>query len=163
MIWKPRRKNSYAVFSFKTRIVTSLLLAILFILGFWITLPYGAGAVILYLALWILSYVVIFAGTCRYCVYYGKSCPVPLEGGCVPYFFKYGGEKFGFLSLLWASVSYLLRVALPGLIIFKDGLWLIGGFYLFFFVLFWAVHFLFSGCPNCINKRCPLNPDYGRS
>jgi hypothetical protein len=32
--------------------------------------------------LWVASYPLIHATTCRNCVYHGKQCPVPLEGGC---------------------------------------------------------------------------------
>jgi hypothetical protein len=29
------------------------------------------------------------------------------------------------------------------------------------FILFWVFHLLLSGCPNCINYACPLNPGKG--
>ena len=52
-----------------------------------------------YLALWGLSYPVIYAGACRYCAYYGKACPIPLEGSCVHYFFKKSFGPFFFLIM----------------------------------------------------------------
>jgi hypothetical protein len=35
----------------------------------------------------------------------------------------------------------------------------IGGFYFFILTIFWIVHLRFTGCPNCINYQCPLNPE----
>lgn len=161
-MWKTKRKGRLANFDLRTRIVSSLILLALFGDGIVISSRHGVSVIGIYLALWILSYIVIFAGTCRYCVYYGKSCPVPLEGGCVHYLFEYGGEKFGLGALFWASVAYVLRICVPILIIVNDELWLAGGLYMALFVAFWMVHLLVTGCPNCLNRSCILNPDFNR-
>lgn len=68
--------------------------------------------------------------------------------------------RFGFPSLLWATVAYALRGLLPVFIVVRDGLVAIGLGYAGALALFWLVHLFFSGCPNCINTCCPLNTDY---
>jgi hypothetical protein len=160
-VLKAKRKNRYATFPSGVNRWTSLLLLILFIIGFIVSLSLGATGVIAYLGLWATSYLVIYAGTCRNCVYYGRKCSVPLEGSCVHLFFKKGKNKFGYSSLFWAALSYVMRIILPAALIFHNRLFVTGAVYFSIFVLFWIVHLRITGCPNCINNRCPLNPDYG--
>ncbi|WDP85798.1 MAG: hypothetical protein HUN05_12205 [Desulfobacter sp.] len=113
-----------------------------------------------YLLFWFLSYGVIYAGTCKNCIYYGKSCPIPLEGSCVQHFFRPGRAGFGIQSLLWAVIAYVIRFCLPIFIIIRDQMIITGMGYLGILTLFWIIHLGFTGCPNCINDQCPLNFDY---
>jgi hypothetical protein len=158
---KTKRKNRYTTFPSGANRWTSLLLLVLFIIGFIVSLRLGAAGTISYLGLWAISYIVIYIGTCRNCVYYGRKCSVPLEGSCVHLFFKKGKNKFGYSSLFWAALSYVMRIFLPTALIVHHRLFVTGAVYFSIFVLFWIVHLRITGCPNCINYRCPLNPDYG--
>jgi hypothetical protein len=155
---RPARRNKLPEFNTRTNFLSALALAVLFILGFFISLKFKTAGIIFYIASWILSYIILFAGTCRNCVYYGKRCPVPLEGSCVSYFFDKKEEKFGFMSLIWAGAAYSVRVAVPVYIIFRFHLVMFGITYFSAFALFWIIHLRYSGCPNCINIQCPLNP-----
>ena len=156
---RPARRNKLAEFSLRVNFFSALALAVLFILGFFISLRIETAGIILYIASWILSYIILFAGTCRNCVYYGKKCPIPLEGSCVSYFFKKGENKFGYISLLWATIAYIFRVCIPVYIIFTEQMVSFGAFYFFTLAMFWIVHLRFTGCPNCVNYQCPLNPE----
>lgn len=151
------RKNHLSEFSLKIKLPTALLLALLFCLGFWISLEMRWMGAPLYLLLWIGSYGVIYAGACRDCVYYGKSCPIPMEGSCVHRFFSPRRGRFGVASLLWATFAYVMRVFLPLLIVVRKRLVVIGLAYVGVLTLFWIVHLYLTGCPNCVNFRCPLN------
>ncbi|BBO76339.1 hypothetical protein DSCW_37560 [Desulfosarcina widdelii] len=111
----------------------------------------------LYLLLWLGSYGVIYAGACRDWVYYDKSCPIPLEGGCVHRFFRSGSGRFGVASLLWATFAYVMRVFLPLFIVVRERLVAIGLAHIGVLALFWIVHLYLAACPNCVNFRCPLN------
>jgi hypothetical protein len=154
------RKNSYTSFSSRTNTPVFLLLVLFFFLGFFISLRFSVPGVVVYLGLWLVSYIVIYAGTCRNCVYYGRRCPIPLEGSCVHHFLKKGEKPFGRSALFGAMVAYLLRILVPSFIIFySQWLWL-GIAYFGIFVLFWVIHLRVTGCPNCVNIDCPLNPDY---
>lgn len=159
---RAKRKDNYPSFPFTANIWTAVLLMLLFCLGFLISLRWNAMGAATYMVLWGLSYVIIYAGTCRNCVYYGKRCPIPLEGSCVHRFFERGRNRFGYLSIVWAALAYAFRILVPLFIIINDR-WLIGGIaYFGLLALFWANHLGFAGCPNCINTDCPLNPDYTR-
>ena len=157
---RPRRKARLNRFSFKDNYLTGILLAGLFACGLFISFAYGWPGLVVYIALWALSYGIIYAGTCRHCAYYGEKCPIPLEGSCVHHFFEKKTEGFGFMPLFWATLVYGLRVALPVYIIFEQAMINMGMVYAAIFLAFWVVHLRFSGCPNCINTECPLNPDY---
>ena len=100
------------------------------------------------------------AGTCRYCIYYGKKCPIPLEGSCVHKFFEKKKKSFGYMQLVWATVTYGFRVFLPVIFIFRYEMTGWGISYFSLLTVFWIIHLRFTGCPNCINVQCPLNPDY---
>ncbi len=136
-----------------------LLLLALFVIGLVLAKHLGVIGVIGYLLLWVLSYVVIYAGACRYCVYYGKRCPVPLEGSLVNKLFKKSARKFNFNCLAWAGFGYLLRIAIPAWVIVVHGRFVEGVIYLAVFSGFWLAHGLISGCPHCANTACILNPD----
>lgn len=159
-MFKARRKDRYTTFPPKANSLTGFLLGIFFFLGFLISLRFRARGAAAYLGSWALSYIVIYSGTCRNCVYYGKPCPIPLEGSCVHYFLKRGESAFGYSSLFWATVTYLLRILVPSFIIFRYRRLGFGIAYFVVFLLFWAIHLWVSGCPNCINTSCLLNPDY---
>jgi len=155
---RPGRKQHIKRFSISHNPITVILLGLLFLIGLAIAWQHSLGAALAYLGLWAVSYPVIYAGTCRYCAYYGNKCPIPLEGSCVHYFFEKKNPPFGLSQLLWATIAYALRVILPVIFIFKYEM--TGWGIAFFAVLggFWVVHLRFSGCPNCINTQCPLNP-----
>jgi hypothetical protein len=159
MIIRPERKAWIQAFTFRRNRATALLLAALFLMGLTIAWRgmnlWGVAA---YFLLWVASYGVIFAGACRYCAYYGKNCPIPLEGGLVHRFFVKKDTGFGFAQLAWATLAYGLRVAVPVLIIIREGLYGWGAAYAGILVLFWIIHLRYIGCPNCINTACPLNP-----
>lgn len=154
------RENHFSEFPLYANVPTRLLLALLFFLGGWISLGMGVSGLIGYLLLWIASYGVIYAGTCRHCAYYGRTCPIPLEGSCVHHFFGRGHGRFGFPGLMWAVAAYALRVFLPLFIVVRDGRVATGLGYAGVLALFWIVHLFVSGCPNCVNARCPLNRNY---
>lgn len=156
---RAKRKARLNRFSPKDNFLTVLLLLGLFTYGLFISFAYGWTGIAGYLALWALSYPVIYAGACRYCAYYGESCPIPLEGGWVHRFFKKKQEGFGLTALVWATLSYGLRVILPVVIIIDHDLYRVGIIYVGLFIVFWIIHLRFCGCPNCINTECPLNPD----
>lgn len=157
---RPQRKARLDRFSFKDNYLTVLLLLGLFAGGLMISFAYRWLGVLLYMALWAISYAVIYAGTCRHCAYCGEKCPIPLEGSCVHWFFEKKQEGFGYMPLFWATLVYGLRVVLPVIVIIEQAMLGAGIFYLGLLIAFWIVHLRFSGCPNCINTDCPLNPDY---
>jgi len=159
-MFRPKRKEKLSEFSGGKNYPAVLLLSAFFICGLLISYKYRLTGIALYFGLWILSYFTIYAGACRYCVYYGKKCPVPLEGSCVHRFFDKKETGSGIYQFFWAAVAYVLRVLLPVVIIFHETLYVPGIIYAGLFIVFWIVHILFTGCPNCINNRCPLNPDY---
>jgi|GEM_PF-83856 len=141
---------------------TVLLLAALFACGLAVSLHAGAVAALTYLLLWGVSYGVIFAGTCRYCAYYGKKCPIPLEGSCVDRLFTKKAGRFGYRQLLWATAAYGLRLLVPVWVILQYRMIGWGIAYAGLLAGFWIIHLRVTGCPNCINTACPLNPDAGR-
>jgi hypothetical protein len=157
---RPIRKQKVFEFSAKNNLFSALLLVALFLIGLPISFYDGLRGFAAYLALWAVSYFIIFAGACRYCVYYGKKCPIPMEGSCVHRFFEKKDSGFGWIQLIWATVVYLLRILVPAVIIIHDELLIWGLLYVTVLSLFWIVHLRFTGCPNCININCPLNPDY---
>jgi len=157
---KASRNQRLAEFSSGQARPTALLLGLVFGCGLIIAWMHSLFAVSAYGGLWALSYFVIYAGACRTCVYYGKKCPIPLEGSCVNNFFEKKAQPFGFLQLFWATVAYGLRVILPLVLIFRYEMIGWGIAYFSLLALFWIIHLRFTGCPNCINAQCPLNPDH---
>lgn len=155
---RPDRKSRQSVFTPAINWPTLLLTGALFGAGLVISAHPGWVAAGVYLVLWGLSYPLIYAGACRYCAYYGKACPIPLEGSGVRFFFKKSDKPFGFSALVWATAAYGLRVAVPLAVVFKDGLVAAGAIYLGVLTAFWVVHLRIVGCPNCVNTACPLNP-----
>jgi hypothetical protein len=155
-----RRRNHYTEYPTQSNRKSMILLTAFFMFGLLISARRAILGMVTYLGLWILSYPVIYAGTCRSCPYYGKRCPVPLEGSCVQHFVRRGNGSFGYPELFWASVTYLLRMLMPLHIIKSDRLITLGSVYLTITGAFWVNHFLVEGCPNCINTACPFNPDY---
>jgi hypothetical protein len=156
---RPERKERLTDFHMKNNFLTISLLIALFFSGFMISLKLKIPGTVFYILLWIMSYLILFAGACKNCVYYGKKCPVPLEGSCVHYFFKKGEEEFGYGALFWATIAYVLRICIPVYIIFTQQLLIPGVIYFGILSVFWIIHLRFTGCPNCINYQCPLNPD----
>lgn len=157
---KAHRKQKINDFSIDKNLAAIILLAMLFLVGLGIAGKYGFAGAAAYLALWGISYPIIYAGTCRYCVYYGKKCPIPLEGSCVSRFFGKKDSGFGWIQLLWATFVYLLRIFVPAVIIIHDSMFVWGLAYAGVLILFWIVHLRMTGCPNCVNTECPLNPDH---
>ncbi len=138
----------------------ALLLAGVFVIGLYLAFFTGFLGIIAYFLLWIASYPVIYAGTCRYCAYYGNKCPVPLEGACVHHFFSRSHKTFGYMQLFWALVAYALRISVPVIAVFLHAAYLPGLAFALVLAAFWIVHLRVTGCPNCVNTSCPLN---GRS
>jgi hypothetical protein len=161
-ILRPKRKDRLSSFRIETNFLTGFLLAALFLTGCMISLRLDLPGLLSYVLLWALSYFVLFAGACKHCVYYGSTCPVPLEGSCVHYFFQPGKDRFGYGALFWATIAYVLRVCIPVYLIFSHKLIVIGAVYLSILSAFWIAHLRFTGCPNCINYQCPLNPEQER-
>ena len=159
-----KRKTILDKYSLQDNFLGTTLFLTYFLLGLYLAaqLPLAVAGVIAYLVLWILSYIVIHAGACRRCVYYGKQCPVPLEGSLVNKFFAPSDKKFNVDCLVWASLTYILRVALPLATIVYLELWLIGLVWLMAFGAFWILHLFVTGCPRCGNTRCIMNPDFKR-
>jgi hypothetical protein len=157
---RPKRKQHISQFSLSDNYLSVILLGMVFMCGLFIVWTHSLLPVAAYLGLWAFSYIIIYTGTCRYCIYYGKKCPIPFEGSCVPKFFKKKDKPFGYLHLLWAATAYGFRVVLPVFFIFKYTMTGWGIAYFSLLTLFWIIHLRFTGCPNCINTQCPLNPDY---
>lgn len=157
---KFRRKHFIQEFSTPTILKTVILLTMVFLLGLAISVKRGISGVVAYLLLWGFSYPVLYLGACRHCVYYGKRCPVPLEGSCVHHVVAKGTGNFGYTALFWASMAYLLRFMLPARIIVTERLVTQGAAYFGIVSAFWVNHLLVEACPNCINTACPLNPDH---
>jgi hypothetical protein len=115
-----KRKNRLSEFTIKEYGINGILLAILFLLGLFLSWKLSWLAGLLYLVFWAASYAALYAMTCRNCTNYGKSCPVPLEGCCVQRFFG-RGEKFGFMAGAGAVSAYFLRVCIPYVAISQMG------------------------------------------
>ena len=158
-ILRPKRKHRLSSFNLKDNFLSVCLLTALFLAGSVISLRLDLPGLLSYVLLWGLSYLILFAGACKNCVYYGKTCPVPLEGSCVHYFFKPGNATFGYGALFWATIAYVLRVCIPVYLIFSHKLITYGAVYFSILSAFWIIHLRFTGCPNCINYQCPLNPE----
>jgi len=154
------RKSRLTEFSTMANRNTPGILTTLFLFGMVISARRKISGFAAYLLTWLLSYPLIYAGTCRYCPYYGKRCPIPLEGGCVSAFVARGAGAFGYARLFWAGMAYVLRMSVPAAIIFRDRLRVLGSAYVGVIAAFWTNHLLIEGCPNCINSACPLNPDH---
>ncbi len=155
---KPKRKNHVAEFTPAQRLVPTILLVLLFALGLVILIEREIWYLASYALLWIGSYPVIYAGTCRYCANYGKPCPVVLEGGMVHRFFNRSDKPFGMMQLAWASFAYVMRIAVPVIVIVQDRLWTWGIVFGVIFIGFWILHFRVTACPNCVNYSCMMNP-----
>ena len=154
-----KRKRRLSEFTIKEYGINGILIAVLFLFGLYITLEISLIATFLYLLAWVTSYFVLYALTCRNCTNYGKICPVPLEGSCVNRFFS-RGNKFGLLAGAGAVLACFLRVCIPYAAIFQSGSILYFILYTGVLVLFFYVLLYHTGCPNCTNDQCPLNPDF---
>lgn len=154
-----KRKSRLSEFTIKEYGINGVLIAILFLFGLFLSWKLSAFAMLLYLVLWAASYFVLYAMTCRNCTNYGKTCPVPLEGSCVQRFFS-RGENFGLLAGAGAVLAYFLRVCIPYVAIFHSGSILYFFFYTGVFAFFFYALLYHTGCPNCTNVQCPLNPDF---
>jgi hypothetical protein len=132
---------------------------LLFLFGLYLSWKLSMFALLLYSLLWVASYFLIHSTTCRNCAYYGKHCPVPFEGSCSHLTFN-RGKTFGLFSLIGASLTYFLRICIPYVAIFQSGSTFYFILYTGVFALFLFVLFFHTGCPNCINIQCPLNPDF---
>lgn len=157
---RPKRNQQIRQFSFSNNYPSLILLGLVFACGLAITWINSLLAAAAYLGLWGFSYLVIYAGTCRYCVYYGKNCPIPFEGSCVDKFIPKSETPFDYIQLFWAAAAYGFRIILPVILIFKYQMTGWGIIYFSLLTLFWIIHLRFTGCPNCINTQCPLNPDH---
>lgn len=153
-----KRTGRISVFGWKDNIIEVIALFGLFGVGLHISSRYHPILLIVYLTLWVSSYFILYIGTCRYCAYYGKSCPVPLEGSLVCRVVKKSDKPFTFTALFYATIAYLLRVGVPLFVIVYKRLLIEGIIFVVLFILFWAFHLMYSACPNCINYDCPLNP-----
>lgn len=158
-MFKAPRKHGYPEFPAQER-RTPVFLGMLFGCGLALSGKQRRGGIAAYLLLWALSYAVIYTGTCRNCVYYGVRCPIPLEGSVVHRFCAKGSGRYGYASLFWASVAYVLRVMLPIGIMLRHRMIRTGTLYSGLLGAFWINHLFIEGCPHCINTACPLNPDH---
>ena len=155
-----KRKARLTEFTIRQYGVNGAIMAALFVFGLYLSASLSTFALLLYVLLWVASFVLIHATTCRHCAYYGKQCPVPLEGSCSHLLFE-RGSNFGVMAGLGGLLAYVLRVCIPYVAIFHMGsLWIFvlytGLIAIFFYVLLYH-----TGCPNCISTKCPMNPDYG--
>lgn len=154
-----KRKRKLSEFTIKEYGLNGVLMAILFLFGLVLSEKLSTFAIFLYVLLWVASYFVIHATTCRNCVYHGKQCPVPLEGSCSHLTFD-RGNNFGIVAGVGGLVSYFLRVCIPYVAIFQSGSILYFLSYTGIIAVFFYILFYHTGCPNCINTKCPLNPDF---
>lgn len=155
-----KRRKKLSTFTIKEYGVNAAIMAALFLFGLFLSWELSTFAGLLYLLLWVASYIIIHATTCRHCVYYGRPCPIPLEGSCSHLLFD-RGNNFGILAGLGGLLAYFLRICIPYAAIIESG----SGFYFILYtsvlVLFLYVLFYHTGCPNCIQTKCPMNPDFG--
>ena len=79
---RAKRKAKLSEFTIKEYGINGGLMAILFLFGLFLSWKLSTFAGLLYVLLWVASYFIIHATTCRNCVYHGKQCPVPFEGSC---------------------------------------------------------------------------------
>ena len=154
-----KRKNKLTEFTVREYGINAVLMAILFLLGLYLSWKLSIFAGGTYVLLWVASYFLIHATTCRNCVYHGKHCPVPLEGGCSQITFE-RGNHFGILAGLGGLLAYFLRVCIPYVAIIQSGSVVYFISYSGVIVLFFYVLLYHTGCPNCIQTKCPLNPDF---
>lgn len=154
------RKQRLSEFTIREYGLNGAFVAILFLFGLFLSWKLSAFAGMLHLLLWLLSYPVIHATLCRNCVYHGKPCPVPLEGSCSHLAFD-KGHDFGILAGIGGLVAYFMRVCIPYAAIFQMGAVL--HFVLYTGIIAGLLYVLLyhTGCPNCLNRQCPFNPDYG--
>src|SRR5210317_1536146 len=94
---RAKRKAKLSEFTIKEYGINGGLMAILFLFGLFLSWKLSTFAGLLYVLLWVASFPLIHATTCRNCVYYGKQCPVPLEGGCSHLMFE-RGNNFGIFA-----------------------------------------------------------------
>ena len=153
-----KRNEHLSEFCIRNNPVALTALTGLFFTGAYLTMMLAPLLLLAYAGLWVLSYMVLYFGTCRYCAYYGKSCPVPLEGSLVNRVVKRSTKPFGWMAIGYAFFAYMLRIAVPVAAIVKRQLYIEGAIFGVFFLAFWIAHLLVSGCPNCVNYGCPLNP-----
>ena len=153
-----KRKNKLSEFTIKEYGINAVLMSILFLFGLYLSWKLSTFAGLLYLLLWVASYFVIHATACRNCAYHGKQCPVPFEGSCSHLVFE-RGNNFGLHAVLGALVAFFLRVCIPFVAMFRIGSIVFPIIYIGIFAFFFYVLFYHTGCPNCINTKCPMNPD----
>jgi hypothetical protein len=159
---KPKRKAKLSEFTIREYGINGGLMAILFLFGLFLSWKLSTFAVFLYLLLWVVSYPLIHATTCRNCVYHGKQCPVPLEGGCSHLTFDQG-NNFGLFAGVGGFLAYFLRVCIPYVAIIQAGSVVYFALYTGVILLFFYVLLYHTGCPNCIQTKCPMNPDFNAS
>jgi hypothetical protein len=153
-----KRKNRLAEFTLKECGINAVLMLILFLFGLYLSWKLSTFAGMLYVLLWLASYPIIHSTACRHCVYHGKQCPVPLEGNCSHLIFE-KGNNFQSLSILGAITCFFLRFCIPYAAIIQAGSIIYFVLYSASIILFFYVLFYHIGCPNCINTKCPMNPD----
>ena len=156
-----KRKGHIDRFSWKDNLLTRFTLIALFLFGLYISTQYDFRSSIAYILLWVVSYLVLFAGTCRRCAYYGRACPIPLEGSLVCHVLHKSEKPFTWSAIFYASISYVLRIGIPIAVIIRERLVLRGILFGLLFIIFWIAHLFSSGCPNCVNYQCPLNSGNG--
>ena len=152
-----KRKGHINRFSWKDNILTRFALIALFLFGLYISIQYGFRSSIAYILLWVASYLILFAGTCRRCAYYGRACPIPLEGSLVCHVLPKSEKPFTWSAIFYASIAYVLRIGIPIAVIIRERLVLRGILFGLLFIIFWVANLFLSGCPNCVNYQCPLN------
>jgi len=154
-----KRKNRLVEFTIKEYGLNAVLMSILFLFGLYLSWKLSSFAGMLYVLLWLASYPIIHATTCRNCVYHGKQCPVPFEGGC-SHLTSDRGNDFGLFAGLGGLLAYFLRVCIPYAALFNSGSVLFFILYTANIVILFFALFLYTGCPHCINEKCPMNPDF---
>ena len=156
-----KRNKRLSEFTIREYGINAVLMTILFLFGMYLSWKLSTSAGILYVLLWVSSYPLIHATTCRHCVYHGKQCPVPLEGWCSHLLFE-RGNNFGLFAGIGVLLAYFLRVCIPYVAIVQVGSVAYFVLYTGVIILFFYVLFYHTGCPNCINTKCPMNPDFSR-
>ncbi len=154
-----KRKKRLSEFTIKEYGINAVIMAALFLFGLFLSWDLSTFAGLLYLLFWVVSYFVIHATTCRNCVYHGKQCPVPFEGSCSHLTFDQG-DNFGILAGVGGLVAYFLRLCIPYVAIFQAGSIMYFILYSSVLASFFYVLFYHTGCPNCIQTKCPMNPDF---
>ncbi len=163
--FRPKRKEKFEQWPPSHRLLMGGMLGLLFLEGAVIVSRFGAIHILILLILWIISFPVIHFSLCRKCYNCGKRCAIPGEGELANLLFEKREGPPGLFNWLGTALSYVIRLGYPAafLILYPERYsTTMAVIYELTFIMFLLLDARVIGCPNCMNKNCPLNPDYVR-